>query len=218
MPKDITKLEDLTPDDRNLNKGTKRGLELLAKSLEKFGAGRSILVDRDGRVIAGNKTLEQAVDMGLEVHVVKTDGKRLVVVQREDISLETPQGREFALADNRVSQVDFELDLEQLAALTSEGLDVSDFYFPEEITELVKQAQTTSADAAVTDAPELQAGDKAPFRQMTFTVHDSQHGVIEAALSTAKLHGKFDGPNENSNGNALHRICQKYLELMPHEG
>ena len=44
-------------DSRNANKGTERGLALLDKSLRQYGAGRSILVDKNGRVIAGNKTL-----------------------------------------------------------------------------------------------------------------------------------------------------------------
>jgi hypothetical protein len=60
------KLSDLTPDKANANKGTQRGLKALDKSLRQYGAGRSILIDRKGRVIAGNKTLERSVDIGLE--------------------------------------------------------------------------------------------------------------------------------------------------------
>lgn len=41
------KLADLIPDDRNLNKGTERGKQLIAKSLNKFGAVRGIAVDKD---------------------------------------------------------------------------------------------------------------------------------------------------------------------------
>ena len=53
----ITELDDLLPDTSNANRGTARGRELLEHSLREYGAGRSILADRNGVVIAGNKTL-----------------------------------------------------------------------------------------------------------------------------------------------------------------
>ncbi len=67
----------------------------------------------------------------------------------------------------------------------------------------------------VTEAapPELADGDRAPFRQMTFTVHDDQHAVIEEAIAKAKkAGGDASEVNENSNGNALAFICQAYLD------
>ena len=58
----------------------------------------------------------------------------------------------------------------------------------------------------------LPAGDKQPFQQMTFTLHDSQADAVRRALDAAKDAGDFDGsPNENSNGNALARIAEAYL-------
>ena len=59
--------------------------------------------------------------------------------------------------------------------------------------------------------PELADGDRQPFRQMTFTVHDSQYETIEAALTKSKGrgHGVSDC-NENSNGNALAAICEAF--------
>jgi hypothetical protein len=39
------KLAGLVPDARNANKGTARGAAMIAGSLEKYGAGRSILCD-----------------------------------------------------------------------------------------------------------------------------------------------------------------------------
>lgn len=38
-----TKLSDLIPDDKNFNKGSEFGNQLIEKSFRKFGAGRSIL-------------------------------------------------------------------------------------------------------------------------------------------------------------------------------
>jgi ParB-like chromosome segregation protein Spo0J len=54
--------------------------------------------------------------------------------------------------------------------------------------------------------------DRAPFRQMTFTLHDTQAEQVFDAIKLAKAQGAFvDSPNENSNGNALARICETYL-------
>jgi ParB-like chromosome segregation protein Spo0J len=60
------------------------------------------------------------------------------------------------------------------------------------------------------DAPDLADGDREPFQQMTFTLHDEQAAIIEVAIKKAKSAGPFNGPNENSNGNALARIAEAY--------
>lgn len=141
-PKKLATIADLTPDDRNLNAHTERGMGLLAKSLERFGAGRSISVDRNGKVIAGNATLDVAADLGFDIIVVPSDGKKLVVVQRTDLELETPQGRGLALADNRVAEVDLAWDPAQLKALAEEGLDVGAFFLPEELAAIFASSLT----------------------------------------------------------------------------
>ena len=71
------KLRDLQFATKNAKKRTPRGRKVIASSLQQFGAGRSVLIDRDGKVIAGNKTAEQAAASGIEdVIVVQTDGLR----------------------------------------------------------------------------------------------------------------------------------------------
>jgi hypothetical protein len=57
----------------------------------------------------------------------------------------------------------------------------------------------------------LPTEDRAPFQQMTFTLHDTQVETVKAALSASKGTGDFDGPNQNINGNALARICEAYV-------
>lgn len=84
----IKKIDDLRLDQRNANRGTERGDLMLERSLQKYGAGRSILVDKKGTVIAGNKTLVKAGEIGIEdVVVVQTDGSKIVAVQRMDLDL-----------------------------------------------------------------------------------------------------------------------------------
>ena len=109
------KITDLKFDDKNFNKGTQYGKHLMEKSLSKFGAGRSILIDKNNRIIAGNKTTENFGELGNEnVQIVETDGKTLIAVKRNDIDLNTPEGRAFALADNQTAKTNIDFDFELL--------------------------------------------------------------------------------------------------------
>lgn len=118
----MAKVTDLTPDDKNFNAGSEYGKHLLDKSIGQFGAGRSILIDKNNRVISGNKTLEAFAESGLEnVQIIDSDGTTLVAVRRNDIDLDSQQGRELALADNQVQKINFVLAEEVLAeTLTAE--------------------------------------------------------------------------------------------------
>ena len=104
-------IDSLIPDNKNFNKGTEFGEHLMDKSLREFGLGRSILIDKNNRIIAGNKTTEIAADIGFDnVIIVETDGKSLVAVKRKDIDLDSAKGRELALADNATSKANLSFD------------------------------------------------------------------------------------------------------------
>lgn len=144
MTKKIDTLADLTPDGENFNKHTEFGQKLLEDSLRKFGAGRSILVDKDGNIIAGNSTTETAAAIGMEdVIVVPTDGKKLVVVQRTDLSLDSPEGRELALADNMTALKGIDIDLAKVRETLGDDLAKA---WGMDIHEVQKQAQEDDFD------------------------------------------------------------------------
>jgi len=132
------KLTDLIFDDKNFNKGTQYGKSLMEKSLSKFGAGRSILIDKNNRIIAGNKTTENFAEMGLEkVTIIDVTGDTLVAVRRNDIDLDTQEGREFALADNQTAKVNIDFDFEMLESeLETDALEEWGVEFPEEEIEI----------------------------------------------------------------------------------
>ena len=120
----IIDIEDLTPDAHNFNQGTDEGRQLMQRSLSELGAGRSILVDRNGNVIAGNKTQEAAIKAGIRrVRVIETDGTELVAVKRTDIDIDSAKGRELALVDNLATQVNLAWDEAELEAMDVEGFD-----------------------------------------------------------------------------------------------
>lgn len=119
------KIKDLIPDDKNFNKGSEFGNSLIEKSFRKFGAGRSILLDKNNRIIAGNKSVENAGAIGMEnVIVVESDGTQIIAVKRTDIDLDSPIGREMALADNASAKANIVFDAELIQAELSEAVAV----------------------------------------------------------------------------------------------
>lgn len=158
------KLKDLTPDTRNANKGTPRGQQMIEDSLRNYGAGRSILIDKHGRIIAGNKTAENAGSIGMEdVILVQSDGTKLVAVQRMDLDLETDKAaKELAVADNRSGQVSLEWDGGVLQDL---DIDLSKFWTEDELkavfAEMVPAELLTDEDAVpeVPEEPKTKLGD-----------------------------------------------------------
>ena len=127
------KLSDLVPDDKNANRGTERGSSALEHSLRNFGAGRSILVDKNDRIIAGNKTAEAAGSIGMmKAVIVETKGDQVVVVKRTDIDLDSAEGRGLAVADNRGGELNLEWHQDVLAELNGE-LDLTPYFFEDEL-------------------------------------------------------------------------------------
>ena len=201
------KISDLTPDNKNYNKGTEFGNSLIEKSLRKFGAGRSILLDKNNRIIAGNKTIENANAIGLEdVIIVETTGNQIVAVKRMDIDLDSKIGRELALADNASAKANIEWNYDniqqdwELSEQTEWGVNLPVY------TEIGDFGEDFS----------LPDGDKAPFQQITFTLADEQATQIKNAIADIKQTDEYKYAetmgNENSNGNALYLIIMQWAE------
>ena len=85
---------------------------LINKSLKECGAGRSIVIDNEDNIIAGNGIYEQAQKLGLKTKVIETDGSELVVVKRTDLATDDDKRKQLAVMDNSTSdssEFDFEL-------------------------------------------------------------------------------------------------------------
>lgn len=116
------------------------------------------------------------------------------------------------LADNRTNDV-ASYDNAVLAEILTElangpGLEGTG-YDGDDLDQLLNDLG--SYDVQEVEPPALADGDRAPFRQATFTLHDEQWEVVEAALAKAKKAGGGESAvNENSNGNALAFICAEF--------
>lgn len=124
------RLSDLTPDASNANKGTAKGQKMIVGSIQRNRFGRSIILDKHGNIIGGNKTIEAAAEVlgvDAEVLVIETDGSRIIAHQRTDLDLTDPDpnnpARRLAYEDNTTSQFSFGLDVERVVADMEAGFD-----------------------------------------------------------------------------------------------
>ena len=112
---EINAIEDLHVDDENLNAGTERADAIIEQSLQRLGAGRSVLADKNGKLIAGNHVVQKAQELGFEIETIHTNGNRLVVVIRDDLDLDQDaKARELSIADNRASEVGLSWRMQKL--------------------------------------------------------------------------------------------------------
>ena len=203
-----TNIESIVPDNKNFNKGTQYGDHLMDESLRRFGLGRSILIDKNNRIIAGNKTAEKAADIGFtDVVVVEVDGNQLVAVKRKDIDLDSAKGRELALADNATGKANLAWDEELISDISAQ--------FNFEPGDWGVEIETINPDDYGTDFA-LNSGDKKPIQQMAFTLSDSQAEMIKNCIQRVLMAygdecAECDG-NKNKNGNALAKIVSLWAE------
>ncbi|MDR1594636.1 MAG: hypothetical protein LBS43_09185 [Prevotellaceae bacterium] len=119
--------EEIKLDEKNYRIHDEKNLRLIGKSLTDCGAGRSILIDSEGCIIAGNGVYRKAQDMGLPVRVIESDGTELIAIKRTDLATEDNRRKALALADNYTSDTSvFDIDL-VIENFSTEELDAWEF-------------------------------------------------------------------------------------------
>ena len=129
---EVVSIDDLIQDDHNFNRGTEQGAQLIERSFRECGAGRSVFIDKDNRLVGGNKAQKGFKAAGKrKVIIVDSDADTLVAVRRKDVSLDSEEGRKMALLDNLTTQVNLAWDETELEAVQAdvEGFEVADFGF-----------------------------------------------------------------------------------------
>lgn len=76
-------LSDLKQDHKNARKRTETSASLLKESLQRYGPARSIVIDEDDRILAGNGTVEAALGLGIEgLRVIDANPDEIIAVRR----------------------------------------------------------------------------------------------------------------------------------------
>lgn len=122
----IIKLQDFKPDDKNFNKHSKEGMDLLGKSVDKVGIIESITVSSDDKVISGNarrKVISKKYSEA-DAIIVETDGTKPVILKRTDIKSGTKQFHEAAILANTVAKKNINLDHEKIEEVAVNEFDI----------------------------------------------------------------------------------------------
>lgn len=131
----MTSIKDLKSDHKNARRRTDRSAELIKESLQRYGAARSIVIDEDNRILAGNGTIEGAKEAGINrIRVIETDGDEVIAVRRTGLTEEQKVG--LALADNRTADLS-EWDQEMLNRL-GEQHDISLFFSQDDLDGIIE--------------------------------------------------------------------------------
>ncbi len=173
---------------------------------------RSGVIDENNVILAGNGTVEEAGQIGIEniIIVEGLTGNEVVMVQRTGLTEE--QKKRYAIADNTAS--DFSTWNPEILAEIVQEVDLDGFFPDDRLEEVLRslgnQSMPTDSDwgSAIDKLP---SEDRQPYQQMTFTLHDDQVETVKSALEIAKKNDFSDTENENSNGNALNFICEYFL-------
>ncbi len=198
-------LDRLIPYANNSRTHSEEQVAQIAASIREFGFTNPILIDEADGIIAGHGRVLAARKLSMkEVPCIRLG------------HLTEAQRRAYVIADNKLALNagwDEELLRVELVSLRDDhGFDLGLTGFNE--AELTKTLEEFAADEQA--MPDLNSGDKEPFQQKTFTLHDEQAEEVEAAITKAKSMGHGEsGVNENSNGNALAFVCQTFNRQNP---
>jgi ParB-like chromosome segregation protein Spo0J len=173
-------------------------LSKLKRSIEEFGYIEPIIINkRTMHVVGGNQRLKVLRQLDIKE------------VQAVIVDLDDTHEKALNIALNKISgEWDLPLLKDLLLEIDTGEIDTEITGFNmEEIEELMNQFYVEELD----EMPTLPDGDRENFQQMTFTLHDGQVELIQEALRLSKSLGPFESLNENSNGNALARICEIFI-------
>jgi DNA modification methylase len=142
---------DLRSDHKNARKRTDRSATLIEESLKRYGAARSVVIDEDNRILAGNGTVDAAKRAGIsKVRVIETDGDEIIAVKRTGLTEDQKIG--LALADNRTSDLS-EWDKEMLHQLSEEH-DITPWFEAEDLAEIMGEVEVIPPEG-LTDADDV---------------------------------------------------------------
>jgi ParB-like chromosome segregation protein Spo0J len=187
----IDKLIDYASNPRKNDKA----VDKVAAAIREFGFRVPIIARSNGTIVDGHLRLKAAKKLGMP---------QVPVVLADDLS--EAQVKAFRISVNKMADL-ADWDVELL------GIEIDHLKELDYDIDLIGFDDDELAGFGIgvneVDLPELNSGDKEPFQQMTFTLHDDQVEQVTAAIDKSKAMGEpVDTKNENSNGNALARICE----------
>lgn len=167
-------------DPKNARKHPDRNKQMIRASLEEVGPFRSIAIDGDGVVRAGNGVYEQAQALGLKVREVEAAPDELIAVKRPD--LRGKRAERAAQWDNRAAETaEWDLDL-------MPEFDWSGMFEPDEMAILIGTGVVSSdVNELWKGMPEFEHEDKTAFQSLVLHFKDQAAVDAFAALVGQKV-------------------------------
>lgn len=148
----MANISDLKFDHKNARKRTDNSARLIQESLQRYGAARSIVIDEDNRILAGNGTIEGAKALGLtKLRVVEAAGDEIIAVRRSGLTEDDKVG--LALADNRAAELSG-WDAQMLQQLSEEH-DIAPWFDQEDLEALLQDAEQLDPAEGKTDPDDV---------------------------------------------------------------
>jgi hypothetical protein len=201
-----THISELLPDPKNARRHPDRNLRQIGASLTEVGAARSIVIDEQNRILAGNGLVSAAAGQGMtRARVVDADGEEIIAVRRRGLTEE--QKVRLALLDNRASEL-AEWDPDVLKELRTSGTDLADLWNMEELKAIEEDDGLQGAIAAALDGEigeeESEIRDLGDRKIMLKPVlYADSIAAFESAIALT---------GERNRGKALMQICAEYVE------
>jgi len=149
--KSMTSINDLQNDPKNARKRTDRSAKLIKQSLEQYGAARSIVIDENNRILAGNGTIAGAKAAGIKnLKIIEANGDEIIAVKRSNLTEDQKVG--LAIADNRTGDLS-EWDIDMLEQLSEEH-DLNDFFDKKELDDILSKKEVLPTEG-LTDPDEV---------------------------------------------------------------
>ncbi|NCB31629.1 MAG: hypothetical protein EOM66_09525 [Clostridia bacterium] len=201
----------LTPDPKNARRHTTRNQLLIRQSLQELGPFRSIAVDGDNIVRAGNGVYEQAQALGLKVRIIEALPDELIAVKRAD--LRGAAAERAALYDNQTVDLS-EWDGNILAEIAEQTPEVvEDIFAPGEIDAIIEEALALNRIEQA--AKESQPGGE-PEGSQDMEPGDLRIRPVIYARELATFERALRLTGLEDRGAALLYICQAYIDQAQH--
>lgn len=218
MPKERIIDVDEILETQDLNQHTEYGLKMIEDSINENGFGRSLLLDKNGKVVAGRAVLIAMKKAGIKkVKVVETDGNTLVAHKRIDIDIDSEKGKSLALADNRTTELNLNYNLEEISmSIGEEGLDnlgLTDVitFFKNTKKRLQKTSKDKDKDSNFNNQPtpkdKHDAFVNAENRQISLPYTSTEHAELK--LKTEQLSIKLGHKNISE---TFYKLIMQYVK------
>jgi DNA modification methylase len=222
--KSMTSINDLQNDPKNARKRTDRSAKLIKQSLEQYGAARSIVIDENNRILAGNGTIAGAKAAGIKnLKIIEADGDEIIAVKRSNLTEDQKVG--LAIADNRTGDLS-EWDVDMLEQLSKEH-DLNEFFDKKELDDILSKKEVLPTEGLtdpdeVPETPEepiTKEGDLYILGNHRLLCGDSTNILhVEKLMDGSKADMVFTDPPYNINFSGTMSNTSRNGKLIPHQG